>query len=63
MEIGVNGTPTALVPCPAETVLNQEPVHVVIHPHQGVVVTVLEALLSQLVAIMEYAQVKNKYYI
>ena len=42
-----------------ERVLNQEPVRVVTHRHLEEVVTALVALLSQLAAIMEHAQVKN----
>ena len=42
-----------------ERVLNQEPVRVVTQRHLEVVVTALVALLSQLAAIMDYAQVKK----
>ena len=45
-----------------ETVVNQEPVCVIIHRHWGVVVTVLVALLNQLAVIMEHAQAKKLYF-
>ena len=62
METGANGIPTEHVLWLVERVLNQEPVRVLTQRHLEVVVTALVALLSQLAAIMEYAQVKKKYH-
>ena len=62
METGANGIPTEHVLWLVERVLNQEPVRVLTQRHLEVVVTALVALLSQLAAIIEYAQVKKKYH-
>ena len=57
MEIGAHGDPMVHVPCLVEMVPNQEPVRAITHRHSAVVVTVPVALLNQLTAIMEHAQV------
>ena len=58
MEIGAHGAPMVHVPCLAEMVPNQEPVRVITQPHSGAAAIVLVALLNQLAAVVEHAQVK-----